>query len=438
MKIVYKLSVVAGLFLFWGVGLNAFAEETKPKEKNANVEEKIEVLADEIEKLKAGQELFPPLKEGKFGLAPAASKVYHTKKGVSIGGYGEMLFESFSDKDESGAASGKKNQIDFLRGVFYVGYKFTDRFIFNSEIEFEHAATDRAGSVSLEFAYLDFLWKDPLNFRAGLLLVPMGFVNELHEPPIFLGTERPLAESQIIPSTWRENGVGFFGNYKGFSYRGYLLNGFDGVGGGSSNATGFSASGLRNGRQKGSKAVTEDVAFVGRADYEGVPGLLVGASGYIGKAGQNNLTTGGAGISALTTMVEGHADFRYRGAEFRGLLAYAHVDQADRINDAKALTGNQSVGEDLLGMYIQLGYDVFSLLSTEQKLIPFFRYEWLDTQLDVPAGFSSNPANEQEVYMFGVSYKPILNVVVKADYQIRQTQANTGVDQFNLALGYLF
>jgi len=247
-----------------------------------------------------------------------------------------------------------------------------------------------------------------------------------------LGTERPEVESAIIPSTWREVGIGVFGSAHGISYRAYVVNGFDGVGGGSSKATGFSAEGLRNGRQKGSKAVAEDFAFVGRLDYEGIPGLLVGMSGYVGNAGQGN------GFSALTTIVDGHADVRYRGLEFRGLVAFAHVDDANRINAANGYVGTASVGEDLLGFYLQAGYDVLHVLPTEQEVVPYVAHEWMNTQYDVPAGFSADPANDQQSVTIGVSYKPILNIVVKTDYQFRRNHAGTGVDQLNVALGYLF
>src|SRR5690606_5504586 len=118
------------------------------------------------------------------------------------------------------------------------------------EIEFEHASTGQGGEVSVEFAYLDYLATPHLGVRAGMVLVPMGFVNELHEPTTFLGTTRPLTESTIIPTTWRENGAGVFGDIGDFSYRAYVINGLDAVGGGSSRAGGFSAAGLRGGRQK--------------------------------------------------------------------------------------------------------------------------------------------------------------------------------------------
>ncbi|NIR42428.1 MAG: hypothetical protein GWN99_04900, partial [Gemmatimonadetes bacterium] len=270
------------------------------------------------------QEVVVPADSGLYGLGPAASRVYRAGQGVSIGGYGELLYENFASEREDGTPSGATDQLDALRAVFYVGYKFDDGFLFNSEIELEHASTGEDGSVSVEFAYLDWLFSEPLGARAGLLLVPMGFINELHEPPIFLGSERPLTERAIIPSTWRESGLGLFGGAGNFAYRLYLVNGLDGVG--TPESPRFSASGLRGGRQKGSKAVAEDFAAVARVDYEGVLGLLVGSSLYLGNSGQGAVSPGdGSSIDAFTLIWEGHAQYRARGVWLRGLVALADV-----------------------------------------------------------------------------------------------------------------
>ena len=418
-------------------------QEQLAAQDSASVEEirrQIEAITRELEEIKLGQELVVEAGEGQYGLGPAASKVYRVRQGVSIGGYGEMLYENFSSERENGAPSGKTDQLDFLRAIVYVGYKFNDRFLFNSELEWEHASTGQSGSVSVEFAYLDWFAWDALGFRAGLVLLPMGFLNELHEPPTFLGTERPLTEQAIIPSTWRENGIGFFGSAGGFAYRGFVVNGLDAIGDGTSNASGFSAAGLRGGRQKGSKAVAENFAGVARVDFVKVPGLLAGTSFYIGESGQNNesVLQPGTTISALTTIWEVHAQYRAYGLWLRGLATLANVDDVAEINAAKDLTGDKSVGERLAGWYLEAGYDLLRGVRTEHQLIPYVRYEQLNTQDQVPVGFSANPATDQQILSVGAAWKPITNLIVKSDYQFRTNKANTGVDQFNVAIGYLF
>ena len=406
----------------------------------AEIRRQIDAITREIEELKLGQEVVVEADTGVYGLGPAASKVYRVQQGVSIGGYGEMLYQNFAASRENGSPSGVKDQLDFLRGVVYVGYKFNDRILFNSEIEIEHASTSQAGSVSLEFAYLDYFIADPIAARAGLVLVPMGFINEQHEPTTFLGSERPATELYIIPTTWRENGLGVFGQAGGFAYRGYVVNGLDAIGGGSSKAKGFSAEGLRGGRQKGSKAVAEDFAGVARVDYMGVLGLLLGTSVYAGNSGQSAVlpTDSSASIGALTVIWEGHAQYRVHGLDLRGLFALANVDDVVAINAAQGYTGDESVGERLTGWYLQGGYDVLHSVSTPHQLVPYVRYEQINTQDQVPQGFSANPANERQTITIGAEWKPILNLAVKADYLISKNKANTGVNQFNINIGYLF
>ncbi len=403
----------------------------------AELRRQIAAITRELERLQLGREVVTA-GEGRFGLGPAASKVYQVRQGVSIGGYGEMLYQNSAGTRENGTPSGAKDQVDFLRAVFYFGYKFNDRFLFNSEIELEHAATGQAGSVSVEFAYLDYFLRDGLAARAGLLLVPMGFINELHEPPTFLGTTRPETETAIIPSTWRENGLGVFGEFGGVSYRAYLVNGLDAVGGNSSNASGFGAAGLRDGRQKGSKAVAENWAGVVRADYVGLLGLTLGGSVYLGNSGQGATDSAGAVIGARTFIAEAHAEYRAHGWYLRGLASLADVDDAARLNAARGFTGSESIGERLVGWYLEAGYDVLRSVATEHQLVPYIRYEELNTQDRVPTGFTANPANDRSIVSLGAMWKPIPNIALKTDYQFHSNQARTGVDQWNVALGYLF
>ncbi|MEN8145823.1 MAG: hypothetical protein ABFS14_12840 [Gemmatimonadota bacterium] len=415
-------------------------ESGRPAGDADGLRAQIEALTREIERLRLGQEVVPVADESRFGLGPAASKVYAVNQGVSIGGYGEMLYQNFASTRQDDLPSGRTDRFDFVRAIVYAGYKFDDHFVFNSEIEFEHASTGQAGSVSVEFAYLDFMVTDAFNLRAGLLLPPMGFINELHEPPTYLTSERPETERQIIPSTWRENGFGFFGESGPLSYRAYLVTGFDGVGGGGAGASGFSASGLRGGRQKGSKADAESFAVTGRLDYQSPHGVTVGTSAYVGNSGQGNIDPllPSETIGARTFIWEGHVQAMYRGLSFRGLLSVATVDDVPQLNAIRGLTGDESIGERLTGGYVEAGYDVFSRSETEVQLIPFVRYERLNTQAEVPAGFSADPARERSLVTIGAALKPIPNLVLKTDYVVESNDADSGVNRLNVTLGYLF
>ncbi|MEZ4846015.1 MAG: porin [Bdellovibrionota bacterium] len=375
--------------------------------------------------------MIPSVGEGKFGLSPAASKIYQVKKGVSLGGYGEMIYNNQAREDQSGTYSGNQDTIDFVRQIVYLGYRFNEHFLLNSEIEFEHGSTENGGSVSVEFAYLDYLHKDLLNFRAGMLLMPMGLINEFHEPTTFLSTYRPQTERTILPSTWRENGVGVFGARDLWSYKLYVVNSF--------NAAGFSADkGFREGRQNGAEASAHDFAGVGRIDYLGTKGLMTGVSFFSGQTGQNQFTATGGSIKGWANIVDAHLDYKMAGFQLRGLMAYSHLQGADQVNQLAGLTGSDSVASDMMGYYAELGYDVLNHKNTEHKLVPFFRYEKLNTQMKVPTGFAKNPANNREIHTIGLSYMPVVNIVLKANYEIQRNKASTGVNQWNLGLGYIF
>lgn len=386
----------------------------------AELERKIEILTREIESLKIDRGAPAEADEFDAGLGQAASKIYRSGNGFSFGGYGEMIYENYDGTRDDGAASGRSDQIDFLRAIIYMGYKFNDWVLFNSEIEVEHA-----DEIYLEFAYLDFMLRPEANVRAGLLLLPIGIVNELHEPTAFLGAMRPLTESSIIPSTWRENGAGLYGEVGSFSYRAYIVNGLRGEA--------FSATGLRGGRQKGSKALAEDFAFAGRLDWSPVEGVMLGGSLYQGDSGQD------LNVDAGTRIVELHGDARLRGWWLRGLWSRADLDDVTGLNHALGLTGSSSVGEELTGWYGEVGYDLSTVFDMgEASVIPFVRWEQVNTQDAVPAGFSSNPANDVDVLTVGASWKPIPQAVIKFDYQDYENAAGTGVDQFNLGIGYIF
>jgi len=379
--------------------------------KNAELEGKFAALADAQESFTLGDLVAPPA-DSRYGLGPSASKVYGAEEGLSLGGYGEALYER-----RSGPAN---DEADFLRAVLYVGYRFDEHWVFNSELEFEHGGEE----TGVEFGYLDYLWKENVNFRMGLVLIPMGFVNELHEPATFLTAKRSEVESRIMPSTWRENGVGVFGDVGPVSYRAYVVNGFD--------ATGFTDEGLREGRQNGGETLAEDLAVVGRVDWTDTPGLLAGGSVYAGNAGQDQVGLGSTG----TAIAELHAEWRADGLWLRALATMAEVDDVAELNAANGFVGADSVGEELQGHYVEAGYDVMSLCSepSGQALTPYVRYEALDTQAEVPTGFASDPVNDFDVLTMGLNWRPRSNIVFKAEFQ----DYDESEDGWNVAMGYSF
>jgi len=401
---------------------SAFAQEPDST-RLSDLEARVEALTRELERVNLGDEVVrADTSIGGFGLG--ASKVYQVERGVSLGGYGEVLYENYASELEDGSPASKSDQFDALRAIIYIGYKFNDRLLFNSEIEIEHG-----NEAFLEFGYLDYLLNENVGVRGGLLLAPLGFLNELHEPPIFLGTERPVTEQRIIPSTWRENGIGLFGSTKDFNWRVYVMNSLDGAG--------FDDDGFRGGRQKGSKALAEDLGVAGRFDYVGKPGLILGASGYMGETAQNRELEGET-IDGRIFIWDAHVDYKVRGWELRGLVAGATVDDPISLNELNGLTGADGVGEQMLGWYLEAGYDILRSTTTPQQLLPYVRYEQVNTQQEVAEGFAANPANDLTVLSLGAAWKPAPQAVFKLGYQIHQNEAETGLNQFNMQIGWLF
>lgn len=377
---------------------------------------RIDILAEEIERLKIGR-AWGMAEVSVFGLGPAASKVYRGESGLSIGGYGEVKYRD----NLNGEAS-----TDLHRVILYTGYKFNEEWVLNTEIEFEHV-----NEISVEFAYIDYLAHDAFNVRAGNVLVPMGLVNELHEPTTFFNVDRPQVERFIIPSTWHENGVGIFGSVAGLSYKAYLLSGFD-----------FSkfkfdtttAEGFRDVRLNGSKAKAVRPAGVVRLDYEGIAGLIVGGSVY----GGNSQQTAGGG--ALTWIFEGHADYRYKGLSVRGLAAGARIHDADIINASLDLTtSTETIASAMEGYVVEAGYDVLSPFDTgEHALTPFVQWSYLNTAAAVPTGKVRNPAHKHTIVTAGVNYKPIDQIVLKTEYVSDRTADDKKVKQLQVGLGWIF
>ena len=409
------------------------------EDRIAELERTVQVLADELERTRTAMAVpEEPELVSAYGLGPAASKIYGVTRGLSMGGYGESVYQNFF-RD----AAGKSDRWDQLRTVLYVGYKFSDRIVFNSEFEFEHATTSSTesaggGSASVEFAALDFFARDWANARAGLLLVPMGFINEIHEPTTFYGVVRPDVETQIIPSTWRENGAGLFGQLFGdrVEYRMYAVNGL--------NAAGFSASNLRDGRQKGNRALAEDIAFTARADWYPLDPLMIGASVFVGKAGQDQVISGTAIPDTLTTLWELHGQYESHGLHLRGLFTMADIDDAGALTTALRTVGNigatETIAREMLGGYAEIAYDVMPLLRamSEMSLTPYYRFEYYDTQYEVPSGFTGDPTKEISNHTIGLQFKPTPNVVVKTDVRLRDAKSGQVADEFNLGLGFAF
>ena len=422
-----RVGVLIILLLGMFVGQPASAQERV--DSLAELQRQILVLAEEVSKLRLGESLYDRPSQER-GLGPAGSTVYRsTKQGVSLASYGEAIYQNYAATADDGSPSMRKDQLDYLRAVLYVGYTYNEWILFNSEIEFEHASTGKGGEVSVELAYLELLFSRAANMRAGLVLIPVGIINEKHEPTTFVGTLRPLVEQVVVPSTWRALGVGSYGEIASWlNYRAYVVEGL--------NAQGFSASsGIRGGRQSGAKAVAENLAFTGKIEALPFTGGMLAGSFFWGRSGQGMEDSLGV-LDVPTFVWSVHTELNLAGIDIRALYAQTTVGQSDRLSAAVGST----VGSRMEGWYANASYDVLPLIipGSTHSLSPYVQYERANTQASVAQGATPSGGNDTRVLTLGLMYKPYPWVAFKADIRDVRNEAGTGLNQWNLALNYLF
>lgn len=340
-------------------------------------------------------------------------------EGVSIGGYAQIDYN-----EPDGSAPGK---LDVHRMIMFLGYKFNEKVSFMSEIEYEHVS-----ELYVEQAYLKYKANENFNVLAGLMLVPMGIINEFHEPTTFYGVERPNVDNYIVPTTWREIGVGFSGKIDNASlkYQAYLFNGFKSYASGAGILRG--SDGFRKGRQKGAESVVNSPNLSAKLDYYGITGLRLGLSGYFGKTQTDNTAIEGSTIGI--SMIGLDARYKYNNLELRG--QYIHTNLSDT-EDYNLLTG-KDLGSEMYGFYGEVAYS-FDLKGVE-KLTPFLRYEKHNTHAETAGILVANDAFDRDEIIFGLNYKVANGAAFKIDYQL-MNNAVAGSDtakQFNAGVAVSF
>jgi hypothetical protein len=326
---------------------------------------------------------------------------------VSLRGYGEAHYNKLSADDPARDLE----QIDFHRFVLFFGHRFTDRVSFLSELEVEHSlAGDNApGEVEIEQAYLNFELNDNLAAQGGLFLIPVGILNETHEPPTFYGVERNDVENVIIPSTWWEGGAGISGNYaNGLSWNAAFHSGL------AMPTTGAGAFRVRSGRQKVAEAIASDFATTFRLRYTGIPGLELSAS-YQYQSDPSQVAGDGLDSGSLFTA---HAIYQSGPFSLRALYGGWSFD---------GFAVEATNADDQSGWYVE----------------PSFR---LNPQWGIYARYEDvDGARVQDVFgqwEAGVSYWPVPNVTLKFDYRNREHDLPAAIgrdfDGFDLGIGYQF
>ena len=442
-RIVLSLAVVAS------VSMAATNEELDKEIQNlkkemsemkVSQEQTNESILDEISGASLGSD---ETYESFSSLGEAASKVYHSDGLVSIGGYGEYKFKKYNDfkNYSSSTANDTRNKSEFniVRFVPYIGFKFNDWIVMNTEIEFEDggARSDNTKNYKyaiVEFSYLDFLIEKEFALRVGHILVPFGLVNLNHEPVAYLTSDRPAVETFIIPSTWHTNGLLSHGKIDSFEYYAGLIS--------SPDAGGFTEGRYIQQGRLGARQFTDDVSFVARGTYDFSGGLNAGASLMYGNSSaalesKPGTPTGHTSNAKITmTMAEAHLSYKNHGFDIQALATYGSFG-----GDIELLSSDiaQDISKSVNGQYITLGYDVLNTYSTDQKVYAVAEIERLDMDASNSTLIPDN--NKFNEYTAGFAYFPDPKVVIKGDYKLRDYSASAKLadeKSFTMSAGFIF
>jgi hypothetical protein len=372
---------------------------------------------------------------------------------LSIGGYGEIVMSRnfYSDhvsrysQPEEHKNDPSHGRFDIPHAVIYLGYDFGKGWTFGTEIEFEHGGTgiayekedeeggeweqetEKGGEVELEQFWIQKSFGKWANIRAGHIVVPVGLNNAHHEPLNFFTVYRPEGENTILPSTWHQTGISFWGRYKDFRYEAQFLAGL--------NADHFTNVGWIH---KGHKSPLEfDVAnkygMSLRLDNYSLPGLRIGLSGYYGQSIGNSYPRNANGTDATYqgNVLIGAVDFTYQGHNWivRGQADYGYLSDADqlkyiynRLNSKSPFKHSAYVSKNAYAIGIEAGYNVFSQIESlrkqNQKMYVFGRYEQYNPYASSTKGTNYNYTNVKRMAL-GINYYPLKEIVVKAEYSKR-------------------
>ena len=361
-----------------------------------------------------------------FSELESSKKVEKKDPSIRIGGYGELdyIFKKANGNGKEG------NTFDPHRFVLYVNSDLSESITLNTELEWEHGGDSGAGSeIAVEQFFLDFRHQRPLNFKAGLMLVPLGGINLGHEPTNFNSTERPELDRFLIPSTWREMGAGIHGALGNkVDYQLLVMNGLDG--------SKFSAAnGLRSGRQKVEVDNNDSKAIVARLEVRPVTNLYTNFSAYRG----DSAAAGKPG--AVTTIAAVDGKYSLGKAELSGEYVLIDLKHPERLS--------AEIGGRMSGYWVEGAYHVLPESMKQGKLVDadvvvFARYSAFDTQQGTIADPTKASGKYDRNYTtVGMVFKPVTTVAIKADYQIYDDHRNSSElaldnDKFQVTLGYVF
>lgn len=362
-----------------------------------------------------------------------------------VGGYGEMAASYMNYGQNrftpSGCSRDNRGSISIPRFVLAFDYKFSPKWILGAEIEFEYGGTgvareieysdeggeyeteiEKGGEVALEQFHITRLIHRAFNVRVGHIIVPVGLTNSQHEPINFFGVYRPEGETTILPSTWHENGIAFFGAFgKGFDYEVQVVAGLD--------PNGFRRQDWISAGKQGAFEVNtfSSPAYVGRLNYSGVKGLRLGVSAYYNKTAKNSSKPDKtAKIDAPVTIITGDLQYKSRNLIVRANAVWGNLGESVQLNTInRNLSGASGfsrtpVAKNAVSYAAEAGYNIGSFFGSDApRIFPFFRYEYYNPQEKTEKGMLADKRFQTDMYTAGINWFALPNLVVKADYSHR-------------------
>lgn len=375
--------------------------------------------------------------ENPYNVNTAESMEQQREQRFQFGGYGQIDYNQQFSSDTQYAGT-----LDPHRVVLFLGYQFSKNIHFVSEFEVEHGK-----EFYVEQAFVNYRINNALQFRGGVMLIPMGITNEFHEPTTFNGVERPSLSNLLIPTTWREIGIGMHGRIDAASlrYQAYIFTGFDGYNNGQKLN---GKSGFRSGRQKALNSYITSPNFSLKINYYGIRNLNIGLAGYFGKSQSmlmNKLDKSSeiakqvADSSVVNIAMLGFdAKYQLEGLELRGEYTHSFISNTDQYN--QVLGKKNDLGSQMNGFYLETGYDLlYSRYKGSKRLVPFVRYENYDTHHRTE-GITRNRSYHVEEWIAGIGFQPVSGIMFKADYQYKKNRSESGIAEnwINMGIGFNF
>lgn len=410
--------------------------QTAPPATPEALQRRLEQLANELSAVKAELEAMkkkqaeaaPPASAPAAAVAPAVPAV-----AAAASGQPSTVLTSYGEINYNRPRDAKNAQADMRRFVLGFQHRFDEKTKVVTELEVEHAiaSADDAGELEVEQAYVERQLTPEWSLRAGLFLIPMGLLNENHEPTAFYGVERNFVETAIIPSTWREGGVQFVGAFgNGLTVQlgastGFDLNKWDAT------STEGTESPLGAIHQELQLARSRDLSLFGAVNWRGVPGLTLGGGLFTGGASHGQTSE-----KSRVTLWDLHARWTPGAWDLSALYARGSISNTAAFN--QTLVGNPTlVPASFDGAYVQAAYKLWS--RGDMAFSPFARWERFNTArsfADLGAGLTPDAAAAERVYTLGANFQVSQGVVVKADYQ--KFRSSRDLDRLNLGLGWAF